>query len=197
MGDGKLLLDSGVSTLNQQGAQKPIAPQVLPTESINTPPAIKTIKPEQGQLFRTADKKLIAFTGDKNVIVSGGSTTGSASTQEKGPQIIQLSSDDLKVLQKGPSQYQFVKVVNAAGQAQTIPVQINNAKARFGSPVKMSASALPTATVNHESNLDSTIRELQQMKRDQQHGLDSSSSSSYRVKKPCNCTKSQCLKVRF
>ena len=183
LNDGKLVAEQLTSTtLTTPVTQlQKIAPQV----AVSTVPSVKAFKPEQGQLFRTADKKLIAFTGDKNVILSAPVINDAP---EKGPQIIQLSSDDLKNLQKGQNQIQFVKVVNSAGQSQTIPIQMSNSLPAT-SPVKSS-----TGVINEGlTHLDNAIRELQQIKRDQL--VSDTNSSLVRVKKPCNCTKSQCLKV--
>lgn len=185
MNDGKLIADQ-VSTSATIAQFPKLAP--LTIASNTAPTAIKTFKPEQGQLFRTADKKLIAFTGDKNVVLSA---PVSADRSEKGPQIIQLSSDELKNLQKGPNQIQFVKVVNSAGVAQTLPIQISSSTVSKPATTPIKANA-PAAVNEGVASIDSTIRELQQIKREIP---TDQSSAAIRVKKPCNCTKSQCLKV--
>lgn len=170
MTDGKLVAESTLNTV-----QKPIT---IPANSV----PVKAIKPEKGQLFRTADKKLIAFTGDKNVVLSA---QKGAEVQESKSQIIQLNSDDLKSLQKGSNPIQYVKVVNSSGQAQTVPIHLSNVRPKL-SPVKSNTSQ---ETLTH---LDAALRELQQMKRDQSA---ETSISSTRSRKPCNCTKSMCLKL--
>ncbi len=186
MNDGKLIADQ-LSTSAAITQFTKLAPVTIASNT--APPAIKTFKPEQGQLFRTADKKLIAFTGDKNVVLSAPVSTDRT---EKGPQIIQLSSDELKNLQKGPNQIQFVKVVNSAGLAQTLPIQLSSSLVSKPATTPIKANV---PTINEGvANLDSTIRELQQIKREQS---TDQSSASIRVKKPCNCTKSQCLKVFY
>jgi len=141
--DGKLVAES---TLN--AVQKPV------TVSSNSVP-VKAIKPEKGQLFRTADKKLIAFTGDKNVVLSA---PKGIEVQESKSQIIQLNSDDLKSLQKGSNSIQYVKVVNSSGQAQTVPIHLSNVRPKL-SPVKSSTSQ---ETLKH---LDAALRELQHLKK--------------------------------
>jgi len=133
------------------------------------------LKPEQGQVIRTADGRLIAFSsGSKNIVLQ------SPSKQIGSDKVIRVPGEALADISS--NKVQLVRVINQQGET----VQLKMAdKQKFQQlqGIKTVSSATPFQT--------SLQKEIAQVKKE----MVSVEPPGLRPRKPCNCTKSQCLKL--
>jgi len=168
----------------------------LSTLSMKSPQKV-VIKPEAGQIIRTSDGRFISLQAPtKKVVTSSVALTSPSKVRESMPsltggQVFRLTPDS----GLAPSdKVQLVRVVSSAAR-QTLTIK--GGQAVMGN-IQSIRTLLPNTEAKvEEEDLKAEVKTqmVESLAQDKTRVLTNIEPAGVRPRKPCNCTKSQCLKL--